>query len=89
MHATATQLTPIMLSGHHYWNFEAFEETQDLIGHHAQFKASKFVATDGALIPTGTLTDVTRTPLDFRVAKSIGASIPATAAGQFCGTSLS
>ncbi|KAF8897676.1 galactose mutarotase-like domain-containing protein [Infundibulicybe gibba] len=86
MHAVATKKTPIMLSGHHYWNFEAYRETQDLVGHHAQFEASKFVATDGALIPTGKLTDVGGTPLDFRKAKSIGASINATAAGQFCGT---
>lgn len=77
-----------MLSGHHYWNLEAYQETQDLVGHHAQLGASKFVATDGALIPTGALTDVKNTPLDFRKAKSIGGSINATAEGQFCGTSM-
>ncbi|KAG6830846.1 hypothetical protein H0H92_014498 [Tricholoma furcatifolium] len=86
MNAVATELTPIMLSGHHYWNFEAFQETQDLVGHHAQFQASKFVTTDGALIPTGQLTDVTGTPMDFRQAKSIGASINATASAAYCGT---
>lgn len=75
-----------MLSGHHYWNFEAYQETQDLVGHHAQFGASKFVATDGQLIPNGKLTDVSGTPLDFRKAKSIGSSINATAAGEYCGT---
>ncbi|KAF9464411.1 galactose mutarotase-like domain-containing protein [Collybia nuda] len=86
INSIATKQTPIMLSGHHYWNFEAYQETQDLIGHHAQFAASKFVATDGQLIPTGKLTDVSRTPLDFRQAKSIGASINATAAEEYCGT---
>lgn len=84
--AVASAKTPIMLSGHHYWNLEAYQETQDLVGHHAQFQASKFVATDGHLIPTGELTPVKNTPLDFRKAKSIGASIPDTAAQQFCGT---
>lgn len=84
--AVASAKTPIMLSGHHYWNLEAYQETQDLIGHHAQFQASKFVATDGHLIPTGQLTPVQNTPLDFRKAKSIGASIPDTAAQQTCGT---
>lgn len=75
-----------MLSGHHYWNLEAYEESQDLNGHFAQFQASKFVATDGNLIPTGQLTSVAETPMDFRKAKSIGKSIPDTAAAQFCGT---
>lgn len=75
-----------MLSGHHYWNLEAYQETQDLVGRYAQFDASKFVATDGALIPTGQLTDVSGTPMDFRKAKSIGGSINATATGAFCGT---
>ncbi|KAG6911230.1 hypothetical protein DXG01_003097 [Tephrocybe rancida] len=82
----ATELTPIMLSGHHYWNLEAYQETQDLVGHHAQFQASKFVATDGQLIPNGQLSDVAGTPMDFRKAKSIGADINATASAEYCGT---
>jgi len=86
IHATASELTPIMLSGHHYWNLEAYQETQDLVGHIAQFDASRFIATDGNLIPTGQLTPVQGTPLDFRKAKSIGGSINATAEAQFCGT---
>ncbi|KAF5390721.1 hypothetical protein D9757_002662 [Collybiopsis confluens] len=86
MLALADQETPIMLSGHNYWNFEAFKETQDLVGHFAQFKSSKYVATDGILIPTGELVPVKGTPLDFNTAKSIGGSINATAAGQTCGT---
>lgn len=77
-----------MLSGHHYWNFEAYEETQDLNGHLAQFGASKFVATDGLLIPNGKLTDVSHTPMDFRKATSVGGSITATAGKEFCGTGM-
>lgn len=86
MHSVATELTPIMLSGHHYWNLEAYQETQDLAGHFAQFGASKIIATDGILVPTGQFTEVEGTPLDFRKAKSIGISINATAPFQFCGT---
>jgi len=86
MHSTATELTPIMLSCHHYWNLEAYQETQDLVGHIAEFEASKIVTTDGLLIPNGQTTPVEGTPLDFRKAKSIGASINATAEAQFCGT---
>ncbi|KAJ7682647.1 galactose mutarotase-like protein [Mycena polygramma] len=86
MHATSDKETPIMLSGHHYWNLEAYQETQDLVGHIAQFEASRFIATNGQLIPTGQLTSVEGTPLDFRKAKSIGNSINATAEAQYCGT---
>jgi aldose 1-epimerase len=89
MLAKATELTPIMLSGHHYWNLEAYQETQDLVGHHAQLDASRFIATDGHLIPTGQLTPVAGTAMDFRKAKSIGGSINATAEAQFCGTGMS
>ena len=85
MHATATEKTPIMLSGHHYWNLEAYQETQDLVGHQAEFASSKVIATDGQLIPTGELLDVEGTALDFRAAKSIGGSINATAPFAYCG----
>ncbi|KAF8161157.1 galactose mutarotase-like domain-containing protein [Crassisporium funariophilum] len=86
INAVASAKTPIMLSGHHYWNFEAYQESQDLNGHFAQFQSSKFVATDGQLIPNGTLLNVNNSPMDFRKAKSIGLSIPATAQEEFCGT---
>jgi aldose 1-epimerase len=87
MHATADEPTPIMLSGHHYWNLEAYQETQDLVGHFAQFDASRVIGTDGILVPNGNLADVSGTPLDFRTAKSVGGSINATAPFGFCGTS--
>lgn len=76
-----------MLSGHHYWNLEAYQETQDLVGHQAEFAASKVIATDGQLIPTGELLDVEGTPLDFRKAKSLGGSINSTAPFAYCGNS--
>ncbi|KAJ7781090.1 galactose mutarotase-like domain-containing protein [Mycena metata] len=86
MHSTATELTPIMLSGHHYWNLEAYEESQDLNSHIVQAEASRWVATNGLLIPTGKLNSVEGTPLDFRKPKSLGLSINATAALGNCGT---
>lgn len=76
-----------MLSGHHYWNLEAYKESQDLIGHIAQFSASQVIGTDGILVPNGKIIDVFGTPLDFRKAKSLGTSINATAPFGFCGTS--
>lgn len=84
--AIATAETPIMLSGHHYWNLDAYQDSEDLVDHVAQFNASQVIATDGQLIPNGSLIDVAGTPLDFRVAKSIGDSINATAPFEYCGT---
>lgn len=86
MHSVASKQTPIMLSGHHYWNLEAYQESQDLVGHHAQFGSSKVIATDGILIPTGSFINVEGTALDFRRAKSVGGSINATAPFEYCGT---
>jgi galactose mutarotase-like enzyme len=84
--AFATEETPILLSAHNFWNLEAYKESEDLLSHYAQFNSSRFVATDGNLIPNGNLTEVEGTPLDFRVAKSIGGSINDTAEAQYCGT---
>ncbi|KAK0490853.1 galactose mutarotase-like protein [Armillaria novae-zelandiae] len=50
------------------------------------FDASRVIATDGHLIPTGDLLETPGTPLDFRVAKSIGESINATEGNDYCGT---
>lgn len=75
-----------MLSGHHYWNLEAYQETQDLTGHWAQFDSSKIVATDGLLIPNGSYVDVKGTALDFQKGKSIGNSINDTIGHEYCGT---
>lgn len=56
------------------------------MGHVAQFKSSKIVATDGILIPTGEYEDITGGPLDFNEAKSIGEILNATAEFEYCGT---
>lgn len=86
MSAIATQETPIMLSGHHYWNLDAYQESDDLVAHVAQFNASRVIATNGQLIPNGDLIDVAGTPLDFSEAKSIGGSINDTAPFEYCGS---
>jgi len=86
MHASADQLTPIMLSSHVYWNFEAYKESQDLNAHMAQFDASEIVATDGILVPNGKFTNIEGGLADFRKAKSLGKALAATKPGEFCGT---
>lgn len=88
INAVASAETPIMLSTHHYWNLESYQESQDLKAHYVQFHASRFVATDGNLIPTGELRTVDNTPMDFRKAKSVGLSILETTPGEFCGTGV-
>lgn len=75
-----------MLSCHHYWNFEAYRETQTLDGHFAQFPSHQVIGTDGILIPDGSVVNVTGTPFDFRTAKSIGAAINQTTGLDYCGT---
>lgn len=89
MHATATKETPIMLSCHQYWNFEAYQETQTLDDHYAHISSSRVIGADGILIPDGSLVNVTGTPLDFRKAKSVGAAINQTAGLDYCGTGSS
>ncbi|KAF7292356.1 hypothetical protein HMN09_01219600 [Mycena chlorophos] len=87
MFAVADQLTPIMLSTHNYWNLDAYNDpTNNLVSHVLQAQSPKIVATNGNLIPTGGFVEVEGTPLDFRTAKSVGASINATAPHQYCGT---
>lgn len=84
--ASATALTPILLSAHQYWNFEAYNETEDLSEHYFQIKSSEIVETDGNLIPNGKLRDIKGTLADFNKAKSIGEAINKTTAGEYCGT---
>ena len=88
INAVASAETPIMIIGHHYWNLEAYQESQDLNAHYVQSNVSRFVATDGSLIPTGELRTVDNTPMDFRKARSVGLSILETTPGEFCGTGM-
>ncbi|KII95246.1 hypothetical protein PLICRDRAFT_48209 [Plicaturopsis crispa FD-325 SS-3] len=85
IHATASEETPILLSGHHYWNLEAYQETQDLSGHFAQFNSSRILGIDSLEVPNGTIIDVNGTAADFRQGKSLGTAINETTAGEYCG----
>jgi len=83
--AFANDLTPIMLSSHVYWNMEAYQESTNLLQHRAEFKASRIIATDSILIPTGNFTAVHNTAADFYEQKSLGQAIEQTKSGEFCG----
>ncbi|CEL59421.1 aldose 1-epimerase [Rhizoctonia solani AG-1 IB] len=84
MFANSTKETPILLSSHVYWNLEAYQETQSLADHELQIDASRIIATDGILIPTGELTNVTDTYFDFRNETRLGDVIDK--AVGYCGT---
>ena len=66
--ATTDAPTVVNLSNHAYWNLAGHGAVED---HVLELPASRFVAVDAELIPTG-LSPVEGTPMDFRTARRIG-----------------
>jgi len=84
-----TEKTPIMLTGHSYWNLDGFEEPQkDTLNNHNLWinRGEWVVDVDGALIPTGELNKIRRgSPLDFySAAKPIGRDLKKQTCGDNC-----
>ena len=78
--------TPIMLSGHIYWNLNSFK-AKTILNDTTVFMpySDRYVATDGILIPNGTIGAVAAQPaLDFTAPKLVGDAV-ADAQGV-CGT---
>ena len=66
--ATADAPTVVNLTNHAYWNLDGAGTVED---HVLELPASRFVAVDAGLIPTGTA-PVEGTPMDFREPRRIG-----------------
>jgi aldose 1-epimerase len=72
--ATTDKPTPVNLTSHCYFNLSAGKEPT-ILDHQLTIKADKFTPVDDQLIPTGQLSDVKGTPMDFLQEKPIGRDI--------------
>lgn len=75
--------TPVNLTNHTYWNLKAPGKS-DIRGHLMTIFADRYLPVDEKLIPTGKLSEVSGTSLDFRTAKAIGRDLDATGGFDHC-----
>ena len=69
--ATTDKKTVVNFTNHSYFNLGGYASGK-IFGHKLYLDADRFVETDAQLIPTGRLLDVSETPMDFRMPKTIG-----------------
>ncbi len=66
--------TVLNLTNHTYWNLSG-HDAGSVLDHELKLNSSHFLETDQYLLPTGVLTPVAGTPMDFITAHSIGSRI--------------
>jgi len=71
LEATTDRETVVNLASHVYWNL-AGEDSGTIESHLLSVPASRYVAVDSELIPTGELVSVAATPLDLREPRVLG-----------------
>jgi aldose 1-epimerase len=72
--AVTDEATPINLTNHSYWNLKDGGAT-DILNHVLEVHSDSFTPVDDGLIPTGHISTVENTPLDFRSPKPVGRDI--------------
>lgn len=72
--ATTDAPTVINLAHHSYWNLTG-DPRRNILDHVLQIEADQYLPTNAGMIPTGELTTVSGSPMDFTQATAIGERI--------------
>lgn len=75
--ATPDQDTLISMTHHSYYNLNG-EGSGDILNHKVTLAADFYTPTDAASVPTGEITSVTGTVMDFRDGRYLGTDIEAS-----------